>query len=69
MNKTLALATIALIAVVMVMSVAAPAMADHDPGEGKSLDERPQNWKDGKQGERGWNCKAGDPRQPPPGKP
>ena len=69
MNKTLALATIALVAVIMGMSSVAPALAEHDAGNGEPQDEGPQNCKDGKQGERGWNCKAGDPRQPPPGKP
>ena len=72
MNKTLALATIALFAVIMVMSSVAPALADHDKGNGESNDDNDerQNCKDGppSNGEEGWNCKAGEPR-PAPGKP
>jgi len=39
----LVIATIALVAVVMVMSVATPAMAGHDPGQGKSQDDKEKN--------------------------
>ena len=53
-------------AFVMVMSVATPAMANHDHGQGESNDsDNRQNCKDGppSNGEEGWNCAAGEPRK------
>ena len=38
MNKTLALTTIALVAVVMILGTVSPAMAGHDRGNDKSKD-------------------------------
>ena len=64
MNKTLAISVIALVAVIMGMSAVAPALADHDEGNGESNDDNDerQNCAEGKRGEEGWNCGATNPR-------